>query len=261
MEITGRETSELHDIGQSVFPRSGPAYDSSDRRLPHTMGKCIMKELMRRASRSAIALGLLGLGSAMSLSVHAQSDVLTLVTHADFFSAETHQPVPLDPQVFVAEPSGTSGTGPQGIKHVAGIRNAHISDNKSLPIVNALDKPLDMSLGTWLSASGDVVLSPAANGHEKVTVVLSHLKPNGHYSLFENHFDQKPVGFTPLDGTGETNSFVADSIGYAVVTTIAPVPLTHDNAVLVVYHSDGQTHGRLRGTIGVDAHHQLIARP
>ncbi|MFC5429767.1 hypothetical protein ACFPTO_13310 [Paraburkholderia denitrificans] len=49
--------------------------------------------------------------------------------------------------------------------------------------------------------------------------------------------------------------------GNAVLTTIAPAPLTHDNAVLVVYHSDGKSHGKLRGDIGVTAHHQLIARP
>jgi hypothetical protein len=49
--------------------------------------------------------------------------------------------------------------------------------------------------------------------------------------------------------------------GKAVMTVIAPAILTHDNAVLVVYHSDGKAHGKLRGNIGLDAHHQLIARP
>ncbi|AJY27108.1 hypothetical protein BTM_6179 (plasmid) [Burkholderia thailandensis 34] len=220
-----------------------------------------MKEPRKRASRSAIVLGLIGLGSALSFSVHAQSVVLPFMTHATFFSTETQQPVLLDPQVFVADPAGSEGVGPQGIRHVAGVRNARVADSGSLSIVNASHKPLDMTLGDWLGADGDVVLTRQANGREKITVVLSHLKPNGRYSLFENHFDQKPVGFTPLDGTGDTNSFVADSAGHAVVTTITPVPLTHDNAVLVVYHSDGQAHGRSRGNIGVDAHHQLIARP
>ena len=32
------------------------------------------------------------------------------------------------------------------------------------------------------------------------------------------------------------------------------------NAILVVYHSDGKTHGTSRGAIGVTAHHQLIAK-
>jgi hypothetical protein len=64
-----------------------------------------------------------------------------------------------------------------------------------------------------------------------------------------------------IDGSGADNSFVADANGNAVVTTVSPAALTHDNAVLVVYHSDGKVHGRSRGDIGVDAHHQLIARP
>ena len=32
------------------------------------------------------------------------------------------------------------------------------------------------------------------------------------------------------------------------------------NAVLLVYHSDRKTHGPSRGRIGINAHHQLIAR-
>ncbi|TAM85212.1 hypothetical protein EPN42_15630 [bacterium] len=197
----------------------------------------------------------------MCMAAYGQASVLPFVTHASFFSAETHQNPILDPQVFVAEPSATAGVGPQGIKHVVGVRNARPSDPPTLPILNAAGKPLGMSLGAWLDANGEAVLTPQANGQEKVTVILSDLKPGGRYSLFENHFDQKPVGFTPLDGTGEANSFVADASGKAVVTTIAPAPLTHDNAVLVVYHSDGRSYGKSRGDIGVNAHHQLIARP
>lgn len=55
--------------------------------------------------------------------------------------------------------------------------------------------------------------------------------------------------------------FTAGANGEATVTTVTPAPITHDNAVLVVYHSDGIQHGMARGTIGIDAHHQLIARP
>jgi hypothetical protein len=80
------------------------------------------------------------------------------------------------------------------------------------------------------------------------------------FSLFENHFDQTPIGFTPVDGTGNGNSFVADSNGSGFVSIIAPTQMTHANAVLVVYHSDNQTHGSERGAIGETAHHQLIAR-
>ena len=79
--------------------------------------------------------------------------------------------------------------------------------------------------------------------------------------MFENNFDQQPVGFTPLDGSGTGSNFVSDGEGKAVVSIISPLPLTHDNAVRVIYHSDGKTHKKLRGEIGHDAHHQLIVRP
>jgi hypothetical protein len=190
-----------------------------------------------------------------------ESRVLDFDTHAAFFSSETGQKAPLDPQVFVAAPSAVAATGPQGIKHVAGVRNALVSDSPDLLVLTAAGKPLNMSLGAWLAAKGEVIFRPLPGGREKVSIVLSGLKPHGRYSLFENHFDQKPIGFTPLDGTGADNSFVADANGNAVVTTISPGAVTHDNAVLVVYHSDGKAHGQSRGEIGVDAHHQLIARP
>ena len=186
---------------------------------------------------------------------------LAFETHAAFFSKETGQPRVLDPQVFVLDQASTAATGPQGIKHVAGVRNALVADNPTLPIFNAARKSLDMSLGAWLSAKGDVGFAPQRNGRQKITVILSGLKPRGHYSLFENHFDQKPVGFTPLDGDGVDNSFVADAGGKAVFSAYSPNTLTHDNAVLLVYHSDGMSHGKSRGEIGLDAHHQLILRP
>ena len=82
----------------------------------------------------------------------------------------------------------------------------------------------------------------------------------GHYSLFENHFDQKPIGFTPTDGTGKTNNFIAKADGTATIAMTIPHMPTHDNAVLLVYHSDAKDHGAERGAIGVDAHHQIIVR-
>jgi hypothetical protein len=105
-----------------------------------------------------------------------------------------------------------------------------------------------------------VAISPAANGKVEISAQFGHLLPGGHYSLFENHFDQQPVGFTPLDGAGKANDFVASADGSAKISVLAPQVLTHANAVLLVYHSDKTSHGDQRGDIGVNAHHQLIAR-
>ncbi|WP_254073948.1 hypothetical protein [Burkholderia sp. S171] len=117
-----------------------------------------------------------------------------------------------------------------------------------------------MTLKEWLQARGSVTLVPRADGREDVTVVLHGLKPGAQFSLFENHFDQNPTGFTPLDGTGNANSFAADSRGSASASMIAPAVMNHANAVLVVYHSDNMPHGSERGAVGVTAHHELIAR-
>ncbi len=217
-----------------------------------------------RGLAKAAAIGL-PIGAAMLLwangGLAAEALKMNFVTHAAFFSQETKQPQPIDPQVFVHDPAAAEAVGPQGIKHLTGLRPARIDEEaKTTPLFTALDKPLGFDLGAWLGASGGGVVSDDAG---KITLVANFagLRPNGRYSLFENHFDQKPIGFTPMDGTGLTNSFIARADGGATASmTLTHVP-THANAVLLVYHSDGETHGLERGRIGVDAHHQAIARP
>jgi hypothetical protein len=126
-----------------------------------------------------VAACVVGLGSLTATASHAagESRVLNFETHAAFFSKETHQNPPLDPQVFVAAPGAPATVGPQGVKRSAGLRNALIAYEKSLQIMNAPGQPLDMSLGAWLGAKGQVILTPQPDGREKVTVILSGLKP------------------------------------------------------------------------------------
>jgi hypothetical protein len=182
-------------------------------------------------------------------------------THAAFFSTEMKLAAPIDPQVFVADQAAQAATGPQGIKHAAGFRPAMIqSDAASTKVNNADGKPLGFTLGAWLGATGQVTITPRKAGGETVTARFHGLRPHARYSLFENHFDQKPIGFTPLDGKGTANSFRTDAKGNARITVTTPDMLTHANAVLVVYHSDGKAHGDSRGEVGVNAQHQLIAR-
>ena len=186
---------------------------------------------------------------------------LTFTKHAAFFSSETKQPKPVDPHVFVQDPASPAATGPQNIQHVAGVRPALIEqDAKNTPLFNAKGESLGFDLGQWLSANGRVTITPSANGKAKISAQFAKLRPSASYSLFENHFDQQPVGFTPLDGVGKNNNFHSDKKGAGRVTLTAPQMLTHANAVLLVYHSDKTFHGDQRGEIGVTAHHQLIAR-
>ena len=186
---------------------------------------------------------------------------MTFITHSAFFSAQTKQPKTIDPQVFVEDASAQAATGPQGIKHDAGVRPALIDqDAKTSKLFSAEHKPLDFDLQSWLSASGTVSIT---DQDRKVTLeaTFKGLQPKASYSLFENHFDSTPVSFTPIDGTGKTNSFTTKSDGSASVSVTLPSMLTHANAVLLIYNSGGQPHGVERGNIGIDAHHQLIARP
>lgn len=219
---------------------------------------------MKISNNAGLWLGaVLMLASATVSTAVRAADALDLkfVTHASFFSAETGQPKPLDPHVFVAESAVPAAVGPQNIQHVTGVRPALIDqDPKTTALVNAKGEALGFSLGDWLAAEGGVTIMPLAGGKAEISAQFNHLRPGGHYSLFENHFDQKPIGFTPLDGAGKANDFVADEHGSAKLTVVAPQALTHDNAVLLVYHSDKTAHGEQRGDIGVNAHHQLIAR-
>jgi len=184
---------------------------------------------------------------------------LQFILHAVFFSDETHQAMPLDPHAFVKDASALAAVGPQNIPHAAGFRPALVAGPFDVEAFNAQGKSLGFTLADWFAAKGSVKITPSGTG-AKIDCQFTQLRPNGVYSLFENHFDQKPIGFTPLDGTGTGNSFTADASGNFAISLVSPRPLTHDNAVLLVYHSDNTAHGAERGEIGVTAHHQIIVR-
>lgn len=193
---------------------------------------------------------------------HAADEVrYGFVLHAPFFSNEARIPNLLDPHVFVADPVGVEGVGPQGIMHAAGFRPALMVDDPAQMLFSAKGKPLGVTLRQWFSASGSYVGTRQNDGTEKIVATFAGLIPDGRYSLFENHFAPAGVTFTPLDDKGIGNNVVARADGTATLTLTAPAMLTHANAVLLVYHSDGRDHGVERGAIGDTAHHQLISRP
>jgi hypothetical protein len=194
------------------------------------------------------------------IATAAQSELdLPFILHAVFFSAETHQVPPLDPHAFVQDVSARAAVGPQNIPHAAGFRPALVAGPLDVEAFNAQGKSLGFTLADWFAAKGSVKITPSGSS-AAMDCHFTQLRPNGVYSLFENHFDQKPVGFTPSDGTGKGNSFTADASGSAAIRLVSPLPLTYDNAVLLVYHSDNTAHGMERGEIGVTAHHQIIVR-
>jgi hypothetical protein len=219
-----------------------------------------MQTITRRQILGAAAIAGLAPVSMTRAAAAAQAELdLQFVPHAVFFSEEAHQAKPLDPHAFVKDTSAPAAVGPQNIHHVAGFRPALVAGPSDVDVFNAEGKSLGFSLADWFAAKGSVRITPSGDG-AKIECRFTQLRPNGVYSLFENHFDQKPVGFTPLDGTGKTNGFTADGNGGAAISVMSPQPLTHDNAVLLVYHSDNTLHGTERGEIGVNAHHQIIVR-
>lgn len=222
-----------------------------------TAGVCSKWRFAVLAQRALMVIALLGPwvipGWAASLAR------LTFEPHGAFFSDETHQPEAIDPQVFVKVP-GMAGVGPQKIPHVMGIMPAHLTDPASAHLYTARGKPLNITLGQWLSARGTATIAPMGSHGDKVTVSFAALISRGSYSLFAVTLQPGGDTFEPLDGIGKSNNFVASATGTGSVTVTTPTMLTHINAVLLVYHSDGQAHGMSRGAPGVTAHHQLIAR-
>jgi hypothetical protein len=207
------------------------------------------------------AAGIAALGGSIFPASAAGPIALGFETHGAFFSTETHQPVAIDPQVFVQAPGAAAGVGPQNIPHAAGFTPARLAASPDTPLYAADGRPLSVSLGRWLGARGTGEVTAVADGRHAalVTVSFTELIPGGVYSLFVVMF--RPAGntFAPLDGVGLHN-FVALSDGIARARVFTPFRLTHENAVLLVYHSDGRAHGMSRGSPGLTAHHQLIAR-
>lgn len=215
-----------------------------------------------RTIRTIGALGVLAVATAILASGATAAVTLRFEGHGAFFSSETRQPTVIDPQVFMETPGASAAVGPQNIPHAAGFVPAPLSAPPDTPLYNAEGKMLGTTLGRWLTAAGTGSVEPAGDPThaDRVIVAFTSLIPGGLYSLFEVTFQPSGNTFAPLDGTGVRHNFVALSNGTARATVLTPAPLTHSNAVLLVYHSDGQTHGMSRGTPGITAHHQLIAR-
>jgi hypothetical protein len=213
-----------------------------------------------RAMRRTMSFALTLFALTLSCAGAQTAKVYGFLIHAAFFSLETKQANLLDPQVFVPDAASPAGVGPQGITHVAGYRPAYGVDDPATVLSNSQGKSIGMTLRQWFAARGAVTLSATSEGNTSAALVFSGLVPRGRYSMFENHFGIAGVSFTPLDGSGQTNSFSAAADGSARLTVLVPGAVTHAEGVLLVYHSDGVDHGILRGDIGENAHHQLVMR-
>jgi hypothetical protein len=212
------------------------------------------------------ALAAATLALALCAPASAAPGTYRMVDHASFYSLLTRQDHLLDPEAFVRDRSAiatTNATGVGGIAHVAGYRNIDATDDPSTPVFNADGKPFGVSVGQWLGAHAAIAVDPDA-ATPSLHVTMSGLIPNGVYSLFRVTFGAsgglEGATFAPADGTGNGNTFTAGGTGSADVTFALTAPLTHANAIELIYHSDGHAHALLRGDPGVTMAPQLIWR-
>ncbi|HLN47727.1 MAG TPA: hypothetical protein VK216_05630 [Magnetospirillaceae bacterium] len=186
---------------------------------------------------------------------------LTFFPYGSFFSNDSGLAPPVDPQVFVKDEAAPAGVGPQSIAHEAGYRPALVqSDPATAPLFSAHGAPLGITLGQWIGATGTLEIVALNANAQSVVVHCEGLSPYGAYSLFTSRSDPQASVFAPLDGSGAGNSFVADAGGSATTTVLVSPPLAPASTIVVVFHSDGETHGLSRGAIGITSHNQLIAR-
>jgi hypothetical protein len=182
--------------------------------------------------------------------------------YAPFYSSSTSATPAVDPQVFVKDSTATAGVGPQSIAHAAGYRPALLqSDPAGSPLFNAHGAPLGLTLGQWLGATGSADFETINANAQSATVRFAGLSPYGAYSVFVHPPGQDETAFLPLDGAGVGNTFVADAGGSASLNVFVSPPLANGSAIVVVFHSDGLTHGLDFGAPGITSHIQLIAFP
>ena len=181
--------------------------------------------------------------------------------HMTFFSAETKQAKVIDPQMFAQAPGAAAARGPQNVDHAANLAPVAAEAAPDTALYDATGKPLNITLGRWKQASGESQLTCTA-GKETIRSSFKGLLATGAYQLFVAHFNVNGPGrFSPAgaaDGGGDAVQPVAG--GAATHSTSFSPCLTPDDGLVLIWASDGQSHGATPGAIGVTQHNQLIVR-
>ena len=209
------------------------------------------------AAISAVALAACGSTSHAAQGSHGTA---AYQLHMSFFSHESGLKIVIDPQVFVRKAGAARAVGPQMITHAAGLAPAPQDAPASSSLRGATGAALGITLGEWERARGSLRIS-CASSRSTVDSTLTGLIPHGVYSVFVVHLRiDGPGRFTPLgNAAGTNNNFVASSSGTASSRDTVSGCLTRAEAVVVIWHSDAKTHGKIPGLLGVTWHNSLIA--
>lgn len=178
------------------------------------------------------------------VAVSAASAPQAMIPHAFFHALTTHADVADDPEVFVRDGGGQ-------------LRAARATDDPATQLLARDGRSLGVTAGNWFGARGTLIVDPA-QAHPAVSAAFAGLIPGGSYSLFVMTLGNEAM--SPLDGSGRSGNFTADAAGRASLQLTAPSPMTHANAVVLVYHSDATAHGSDPGQLGTTAHPQLVYR-
>lgn len=178
-----------------------------------------------------------------------------------FYAAEFSISSVIDPMMFVAAPGTPAAVGPLLIRHVAGIAPPKRAGSPTSPLLGADGTPLGITLGQWEKAAGTVAFS-CVGSKRQATSTLTGLVPSATYSTFAVHATiEGPGRFTPWgDPAGATNNVTASATGTASPTNTVDSCFGNADNIIIIWHSDGVTHGKSPGRIGVNWHTSLITR-
>jgi hypothetical protein len=179
--------------------------------------------------------------------------------YASYYSSRLQIVPPVDPQVFVYDPSVlVGGIGLQSIEHIAGLRALKLKD-PDLPLYTADGVRMGVTSKHWIGANGTGSIADLGEGAQSIGLSFENLVVFGTYSLFKHVVGASGIALVPLDGTGRTSAFTADAVGSARLDVRTPQALDLQGAITLVYNSDGKPHRDAPGPIGLSAHDHLIA--
>ena len=146
------------------------------------------------------------------------------------------------------------------VRHVAGVSPVKQTDSPSTRLLGADGATVAITFGQWEKAAGTVSFS-CVGSKEQAKSTLTGLVPSSTYSAFAVHTSlDGPGRFTPWgDPAGTTNNFTSSATGTASPTNTLDGCVGTADDIIIIWHSDGATHGKSPGRIGVNWHTSLIA--
>ncbi len=146
--------------------------------------------------------------------------------------------------------------GPYGmVASMGGDKNQMVGIDTALMATAEDGVPSGVDQATWEKAFGVASMAMGDSGTDTITVMLSGLVSEGQYTLW--WVNMQPSMSMGSAGNTPANEFKAGKNGTATATFT--VPSNNDyQALFVVYHADGKTHGNEPGKMGSESFSHLM---